>query len=188
VRVQVGASRMNAIYGGFAALPLFLIWIQYSWYIVLFGAELAYSAQNAHHFELGEEISNISQRYKKVIALLIANLVAKRFYNGEQPLSAEQICTKLDLPSRLGRNILNDFVETGVFSEVKSGTGFVYQPGITESKLSVKEVIEALERKGVNELPISDKTELEQVHRLMGELGKTMDNATGQMLVKDIIA
>src|SRR5207248_3233707 len=160
----------NAIYGGFAALPLFLIWVQYSWYIVLFGAELTYSAQNAHHFELGDEVDNISLRYKKVIAIMIANLVAKRFYNGEQPLSAEQICTKLDLPSRLARNILNDFVETGIFSEVRQGAAIVYQPGITESKLTVKEVLEALERKGVNDLPISNKTELEQIHKLMNEI------------------
>ena len=34
---QVGVSKYNAIYGGFAALPLFLAWLQVSWLIVLFG-------------------------------------------------------------------------------------------------------------------------------------------------------
>src|SRR5207247_1235244 len=110
IKFQIGASSMNAIYGGFAALPLFLIWVQYNWYIVLFGAELAYAMQNVNHYELEEEIRNISIRYRKVISLLIANLVAKRFFDGESSLTADQICSRLDLPSRLTRTILNDFV------------------------------------------------------------------------------
>lgn len=36
----------NAIYGSFAALPLFLFWIRYSWQILLTGNELAYAHQN----------------------------------------------------------------------------------------------------------------------------------------------
>src|SRR5690606_13921252 len=110
--------RMNAIYGGFAALPLFLIWLQYSWYIVLFGAELSFANQNVHHYELEEDIEKLSIRYKRAIALMIANLVAKRFHNHEKSLNIHEISEILDLPSRLTRNIINDFVETGLFVEV----------------------------------------------------------------------
>ena len=39
---QVGMAHYNAVYGSFAALPLFLVWLQLSWFIVLFGAELSY--------------------------------------------------------------------------------------------------------------------------------------------------
>ena len=45
---QVGVAHYNAVYGSFAALPLFLVWLQLSWFIVLFGAELSYTYQNAH--------------------------------------------------------------------------------------------------------------------------------------------
>jgi membrane protein len=188
VKFQIGASNMSAIYGGFAALPLFLIWVQYSWYIVLFGAELAYSTQNADHFELDEEISNVSIRYKKVISLMIANVVAKRFYAGEDSLTAEEISSRLDLPSRLTRNILNDFVETGLFVEVKGNANLTYQPGITESRFTVQEVINALEQRGVNELPLTDATEVEKINKLMADMGKTMDTDTGHLLVKDLLA
>lgn len=40
VTFQLHASSYGAIYGGFAAFPLFLIWVNYSWLIVLFGTEL----------------------------------------------------------------------------------------------------------------------------------------------------
>ena len=48
IEFQIGVARYNAIYGGFAALPLFLMWVQISWWIVLFGAELSFASQNAN--------------------------------------------------------------------------------------------------------------------------------------------
>jgi len=189
VKFQVGANHLSAIYGGFAALPLFLIWIQYSWYIVLFGAELAFANQNVGHYELDTEIKNLSARYKKVIALMIANLVAKRFYNGEKAPNINEIAQKLDLPIRLARNVVNDFVATEVFVEVKTENDkeVVYQPGVTESKFNVKFVFNALEKKGVNEIPIEDTHELKNINHLMKELDKTMDSHLGTLMIKDIV-
>lgn len=46
IHFQIGAGSYGAIYGSFAALPLFLIWLQASWFVVLFGAEISYAAQN----------------------------------------------------------------------------------------------------------------------------------------------
>ena len=46
VSSQIGITKLNAIYGSFAALPLFLIWLQFSWMIFLFGAEINYAMQN----------------------------------------------------------------------------------------------------------------------------------------------
>ena len=189
IKFQVGANRLNAIYGGFAALPLFLIWVQYCWYIVLFGAEVAFASQNVVHYEFEEDIKNLSARYQKVIALLIANLVAVRFNKGEKPYTSTAIATQLDLPSRLARNIVNEFVETGIFVEVRSENDkeVLYQPAIPEGKFTVKYLFDALERKGVNTLPIADSHELKHIHSLMQELDKTMDTDLGQLLIKDIV-
>lgn len=41
----------NAVYGSFAALPLFLLWLQISWQILLFGGELAYAHQHMELFD-----------------------------------------------------------------------------------------------------------------------------------------
>ncbi|PBQ31554.1 hypothetical protein CNR22_07165 [Sphingobacteriaceae bacterium] len=189
IRFQIGANRLNAIYGGFAALPLFLIWVQYSWYIVLFGAELAYANQNVDHYELKEDIQNLSTRYKKVISLMIANLVSKRFFHKESALTAVEISEKLDLPSRLTRNLLNTFVESGIFVEVvrEKDKEIVYQPGVTESKFTVRYFIDTIERHGINTLPISDTTESIHINKLMEELDKSMDTDLGHMNVKDLV-
>ena len=43
---QIWVTSYNAIYGSFAALPLFMLWLQISWTICLFGAQLTYTNQN----------------------------------------------------------------------------------------------------------------------------------------------
>ncbi|MES2514695.1 MAG: YihY/virulence factor BrkB family protein [Bacteroidota bacterium] len=188
VASQVGVAQYNAIYGSFAALPLFLIWVQYSWYVMLFGSELAFANQNVDHYELENDINNISDRYKRVIALLIANYVVKNFNEGKPALTAIQIAKKLDLPVRLARTIINDFTEVGIFSEVRTGnekeTG--YQPGISDSKLTVKFIIDKLDEKGVNQLPIEDSKELAIVNGLMKDMDDVLNTTKGNMAVKDL--
>lgn len=188
IKFQIGANRMNAIYGGFAALPLFLVWLQYSWYIVLFGANLAYAGQHVDHYELEDDIKNLSSRYKKVISLMIANLVAKGFYTGEKPLTISAISERLDLPSRLTETLVNAFVDTGIFVEIRNDNEEItYQPGVTESKFTVQYLIDAMDRKGVNSLPISDTLELIHINQLMQELDKSLDNNIGHLNIKDIV-
>jgi membrane protein len=189
VSSQVGVAQYNTIYGSFAALPLFLIWVQYSWFVVMFGAELTFANQNVDHYELENDINNMSVRYKRVIALLIANYVVKNFNQGNTPFTAMQIAKKLDLPVRLARNIIFDFTETGIFNEVKldndKETG--YQPGITDTKLTVKFILDKLDEKGVNELPMENTEELKLVKSLMKEMDEVMNTAQGNILVKDLI-
>ena len=189
VSSQIGVASYNKIYGSFAALPLFLIWIQYSWFVVLFGAELTFAHQNVDHYELETDISNISDRYKRVIALMIANLVVKNFNDGKTALTSVEIAQKLDLPLRLARVIINEFIETGVFNEVKMAADkeIGYQPGISDTKLTVKFIIDKLDEKGVNELPIDDSKELETVNRLMKEMDQVLNTNKGNMLVKDLV-
>jgi membrane protein len=189
VSSQIGVASYNKIYGSFAALPLFLIWIQYSWFVVLFGAELTFAHQNVDHYELETDISNISDRYKRVIALMIANLVVKNFNEGKTALTSVEIAKKLDLPLRLARVIINEFIETGVFNEVKmlNDNDIGYQPGISDTKLTVKFIIDKLDEKGVNQLPIDDSKELETVNRLMLEMDQVLNTNKGNMLVKDLV-
>lgn len=189
ITFQIGASNYNKIYGSFAALPLFLIWVQYSWYIVLFGAEIAFANQNVDHYELENEIKNISVRYKRVMALIICNRVVKNFAEGNQPYTSIQIANDLDLPVRLARNVINELVETKVLAEVKTENDkeIAYQPAISDSKLTIKFIMDRLDEKGVNSLPITDHKELEIINRLLVDLDNVMDNPKGNLPVKDIV-
>ena len=54
LETQVMVAKQNAIYGVLAALPLFMIWLNIGWTIVLYGAELSYSFQHVNHLNLSE--------------------------------------------------------------------------------------------------------------------------------------
>jgi len=189
VGFQIGAARYSAVYGSFAALPLFLVWIQYNWFIVLFGAELAFAYQNVDHYELESEIKTISPRYKRVVSLLIANLVVKNFTAGNKALTATQIAQKLDMPVRLARIIITDFVETGICSEVKTKAEkeMAYQPALSETQLTVKYILDKIDTKGVNEMPIHLTHELASIHKVMDDFDEVIKQNKGNVLVKDIL-
>ena len=64
---QIGVAKYGAIYGSFAALPLFLFWLQISWLIVLFGAELSFAHQNVETYEFEKDCLSVSLSFKKLL-------------------------------------------------------------------------------------------------------------------------
>ncbi len=52
LETQVFVSRLNGIFGAFAAVPLFMVWINIGWFIILFGAELSYAFQHVDSYNI----------------------------------------------------------------------------------------------------------------------------------------
>ncbi len=98
IEAESAEQRYNAIYGSFAALPMFLLWLQVSWTICLFGAELTYAGQNIRNFSFDKDARNISRRYRDFISILIMSLIAKRFEQDVQPYTAEEISEECQIP------------------------------------------------------------------------------------------
>ena len=73
IHFQIGVTKYSAIYGTFAALPLFLIWLQLSWLIVLLGAEISFAYQNVKEYAMEAESLHISPHNKRILSLLIVH-------------------------------------------------------------------------------------------------------------------
>jgi len=52
LETQVLVTRLNAVYGAFAAVPLFMVWINIGWFIILIGAELSYAFQHVDDYNI----------------------------------------------------------------------------------------------------------------------------------------
>lgn len=52
LETQVFVTRLSAIYGAFAAVPLFMVWINVGWFIILIGAELSYAFQKVDNYNI----------------------------------------------------------------------------------------------------------------------------------------
>ena len=51
LKTQMMVSRLSGVYGAFAAIPLMMIWLNYSWQIILFGVYLTYSYEHVDDFD-----------------------------------------------------------------------------------------------------------------------------------------
>ena len=54
LETQVFVTRLNTIFGAFAAVPLFMVWINIGWFIILIGAELSYAFQNVNNYNIDD--------------------------------------------------------------------------------------------------------------------------------------
>lgn len=154
ITFQIGVVRYNAIYGSFAVLPLFLVWLQLSWLIVLYGAELSFAYQNVDTYEFEPDALQASQRLKTLIALQITHRLVKNFQSGAHPLTAYQISHQLEIPIRFVNELLFGLVKSSILSvtETQGGMERGYQPAVDINALTIQRVIEALEKRGINGL------------------------------------
>ncbi|MBN2519661.1 MAG: YihY/virulence factor BrkB family protein [Bacteroidales bacterium] len=185
---QVGVSRYGAIYGGFAALPLFLIWLHISWTIVLFGAEISFATQNVHKYEFETESKNLSTSFKRLLTLLIANLIVKNFDEEDEPLSAPDISRHYRIPIRIVREILDDLVESRVITEISSGKSVErsYQPALDINKITINFVLDRLENRGSSILLTSRPEEFNKIEDSLETFKQLMTKSDKNVLLKDI--
>lgn len=165
IRFQIGVSNAGAIYGSFAALPLFLIWLQTSWRIVLYGAELAFSHQNEQTFEFEHDCLNANYSTKRLFSLRIVQLCISRFTAGLPPLSAEEIATQLEMPIRLVRDLAFHLSEANILitAQGQNERDRHYQPARDVGEMTIQFVIEKMEQSGTDNIPVAETAELEKL-------------------------
>jgi membrane protein len=188
IRFQVGVAKYNAIYGSFAALPLFLVWLQLSWLIVLFGAEISFAQQNVDTYEFEPDCLNASFSFKKLTAVCIIHRLLKDFEKGIKPLTAKEISYKLDIPIRLVRQILYELVEIGMVSEICSSDDKVsgYQPGRNIEDFTVYDVVSTLEHKGSEDIPIAKGGELDKIRTSLGKFIEEIKKSPHNLKLREI--
>ena len=188
ITFQVGMARYNAIYGSFAALPLFLIWIQLSWLIVLFGAEISYAYQYVDTYDFEPDRRSISPAFNKLLSLHISRLIISTFLKADPPLSAINISKTLQIPIRMVQQILDELVEAGILSdtETKENKQMSYQPARDINAITINSVIDALEQKGVDNIPIAQTAELKHLSEALKTLNDEIDKSPANRLLKDI--
>ena len=188
IKFQIGVAKYNAIYGSFAALPLFLIWMQLSWLIVLLGAEMSFAHQNADTYEFEQDCLKVSHSFKKLLGLRIVHLLVKQFSNTENPYNESHISQELEIPIRLVRQILGELVESGIIARIKANEDrdLAYQPARNTETMTIKYVIDALEERGTDTLPVAESEELKKLSECLKTFGDLIDKSPANKRLQDI--
>ena len=180
-------SRYNAIYGSFAALPLFLLWMQVAWTICLIGVELTYASQNLTKYDFEVETRHVSRRYSDFVSLLILSMVAHRFEEGRAPYTALELSKEGRIPIRLTQQSINELMEMNLLHEKLSDDHeSTYLPSVDIAQLTVACVLDKRNRKGKENFKVDKEVQFQsQWEALMQAYEEGYKNAS-HVLVKDL--
>ena len=188
---QLWITKYNAIYGTFAAIPLLLLWLQLSWFIILIGAELTYSAQNVRKFSFDKETKNISRRYKDFFTLMIASVIVQRFAEELPPLTADQLSEKCKVPLRLTNIIINDLQEVQIISPTPVANDpklMAYQPAIDINLITVNLLMTKIDSKGSEDFMIDQNGDYAAHWDALIATRACMYDTDKEVLLKDLNA
>ena len=191
VYVQRWMTSYNAIYGSFAALPLFLIWMQTSWQILLFGGELSFAYQNIARFAEERESLHISYDQRRKVILAVMVLVARHFRDRGGSLSADEIREQLGLPTRIVNDILYQLVQAKqlltVVRDEKDERDVAFAPGYDIRSMTVYGILEAVEQTGPTVLDMEQNPELARMNLEVETLKQEARLSPGNTRLTDLL-
>ena len=189
IQIQMSVSSYNAIYGSFAIIPMFMLWADISWSIILFGVEMSYVSQNIELYNFGQETDSISRRYHDFLCVVVMSLICKRFEQGELPYTASELSDAGEIPIRLTNRLLDE-LETvgliyGISNDAKSDTEH-YLPAMAISQLSVGRLLSTLESHGCEDFKIDHTKEFSNQWDAFIGHKEEMYSKTNKILLKDL--
>lgn len=186
--LQIGVFRFNTLYGSIAAIPLFLLWLQITWLIVLSGAEISFAYQNIENYEFEEDALNLSQNNKRILTLLIAYHIIKNFEEGGEPWNTDMLSHELGIPIRLVNDLVYDLVNAGVLAELASDNpkDRSYQPSVDISIISVDFIYRQLEQAGGDTMHVTESDELKRITNIHEHILHSIRESPSNILLKDL--
>ncbi|MEB2309629.1 MAG: YihY/virulence factor BrkB family protein [Candidatus Brocadiaceae bacterium] len=146
---QIGLSRYNVIYGAFAAIPFFLVWLQTSWTIVLLGAVISYVIQNINTIRPGGQFLKINYASREILGLIIMERICAQFFDGKgEKWSSERLSDALNVPFGLIQDIISGLLKASLILEIPTEKGIYYVPGRDMDSIFITEVLHAMRNAG----------------------------------------
>ncbi len=140
IKLQVGVARYNAIYGSFATLPLFLVWIYAGWVVFLSGAEIAFAVRYLRHYSA--EMSKTKPVTELALALdILASLY--RDFGQRRATGVEGLSNRLYQGRAAVEVVLEKLTEAGLIRELDREEG-TFVPAAPASRVRLNEVAEII--------------------------------------------
>ena len=171
--LQGWMTSYNAIYGSFAALPLFLLWLQISWEILLFGGELSFAYQNIDRFAEERESLGISNDRRRRIILAVMLQVVHRFRENEGALPVDELRRRLSLPTRIVNDVLHQLVRTGLLIEIRNPDDdreVAFAPGRDIHEMTLYNIFRTIDNYSSTRLYFAATEETRRIDRALDEL------------------
>jgi membrane protein len=127
------------LYGALGLIPLFLIWLNLSWTILLFGAQLAHTATNLDSFEQDLQTADVEIAPLDLLAAAIA--VADAYQSGAGPVPVAHVAKRLHTTDRAGRGLLDRLTDAGLLCPIANGEQIAYVLARPADKIAVLDIV-----------------------------------------------
>jgi len=187
INFQFAFARYNAIYGSLALFPLFMIYLQLSWFIVLFGAELSYAIQHASTWEPDNENLKLSLGHKKKIMLLLMHRIIKRFTDQKEAVSVKELAKMGNVPYRFIREICYELEKAGLISRLEGvKEEDRYQPAFDVQQMDIVTVLAKYESEGLGQFDKTKSEEFLSIEKSLEEMDALLTKSKSNALLKDL--
>jgi len=129
----------TSVYGAMGLVPLFLMWLNLSWWVFLFGAELAHTAANLTSMQSAEQTAKRMLGPWDLLAIMLA--VAGRNAESRGPVAIDKILGTTGLANDAALGLLDKLVESGLVCRVASETSMEYLPASPAEMMAVTDVL-----------------------------------------------
>jgi membrane protein len=184
---NIGVANYNTIYGTFAVLPIFIIWLYVSWLIVLVGAQLSYAIQNIRAYQMEVALTDVGHAEKEAMALHLMAKIASRFHQGLPPLDTDGLSRALSVPVRLAAEITRRLCDRGLIQTV-GGDATVFQPARNPALISVLDVFKAMRHEGGEPWQVPEAERTAKLRELLESMQKTELRELGSVSLEDLVA
>ncbi len=182
---NVGVARYNKIYGTFAALPIFIIWIYISWVIVLVGAKISNAIQNIRTYQQEFKGADASFGQRQIMGFYIFNEIAENFYLGHPPPEVEEISRRLSVPLRLVMEISEIFCKSGLLRQVESN-GNLFQPAMDLGRIRAADIFNAIRDSGQTPWEVPEQVKNPVLEDLIAARQQGADQAMEEVTMAEI--
>lgn len=129
----------QSIYGALVLIPLFLMWLNLSWWIFLFGAELAHTAANLSRMQSDERRKTHLSGPWDLLAAMVA--VARGNVVSEGPVPIEQVSAALNLSDETTEDLLSRLSSSGFICRVAGEGAETYLPTRAANRIQVSDIL-----------------------------------------------
>ncbi len=174
IELGVGVTKYNTIYGTLAALPLFLFWVQMSWMILLMGAEVAFSVQNAGTYAREQLAVNPSARARLCLAIVLMKRITDDFESRGGPFDTIAYGTENHIPIRLINDVINTLAQAGLVAEASDRPGG-YTLLRDPLNISARDIADAILDEGADPRELGLADDFPMFSNIIGESFQTLE-------------